>query len=228
MGLSEVSSKFLWDLVLFEPILEQSGPKGVLRPSEVQTEVIDVVDDSPLSEGDSDSMLAKTRPKPVSDLSGSETRPEPIPDFGEPGTETPPVFEDSVDESFARVADFEKHKEFDTPILLVQPKILKIPQTGEAQKKKRIKVPAGLIDLPLVRQFRAMQAKASSSPSQSKSATPKTTLKPSRKSYRLAYQRTPRTVKPAGPSEQQPILIEKIVSSRESSPARDTGNTPAE
>jgi len=73
-----------------------------------------------------------------------------------------------------------------------------------------------------------MQAKASSSPSQSKSAILKTTPKPSRKSYILAFQRTPRTVKSTGPSEQQPILVEEIVSSPESSPARDTGNTPTE
>ena len=84
------------------------------------------------------------------------------------------------------------------------------------------------VDTPIVRQFWSMQAKVSASPSHSKSATPKTTPKSSRKSYRLASQRTPRTSKLTGHSEQQPILVEEIVSSAESSPARDTGNAPAE
>jgi len=136
------------------------------------------------------------------------------------------VFEENVDDSFDRVAAFENDERVDTPIVIVQPKTFKIPQTGEGQKRKRIKVLVGRTDLPVVHQFMAMQAKASSSPSQSKSTTPKTTPKPSRKSYKLASQRTPRTVKSAGPSKQQPILVEEIVSSPESSPARDTGNTP--
>ena len=84
------------------------------------------------------------------------------------------------------------------------------------------------VDTPIVRQFWSMQAKVSASPSHSKSATPKTTPKPSRKFYRLASQITPRTVKLAGPSEQQLILVEEIVSSPESSPARDTKNTTGE
>ena len=73
-----------------------------------------------------------------------------------------------------------------------------------------------------------MQSKASTSPSQPKSPTPKSTPKLSRKSFRLASQSTPRTSKPAGPSEQQPTLIEEIVSSPESSPVREKGKAPAE
>ena len=156
LGLNEVPFEFGWDLVLWEPILEQSGPKGVLGPSEVQTEVFDVVGDSSLSEGDSDSMLAKTGPEPVSDLSEFRTRPEPVPDVGEAGSKPPPMFEENVDDSFDRVADFEKDEEAEILILAFQPTTLKVPQRGEGQKKKRIKTPAGRIDLPLVRQFKAM------------------------------------------------------------------------
>ena len=151
LGLNEVPSKFGWDLVLWKPILEPFGRKGVLGPSEVQTEVIDVVDGSSLSKGDSDSMPAETRLEPISDLSESGTRHKPAHDFGKAGTEPPPVFEDNVDESFDRVADFEKDEGFDTPIVIVQPKTVRLPQTGERQKKKRIKVPAGRKDLLLVR-----------------------------------------------------------------------------
>jgi len=123
--LNKVPSEFGWDLVLWTPTLEQSGPKGVLGPSEVQTEVFDVVDDSSLSEGDSDSVLAEAGPELISDLSESRTRPEPIPDVGEAGREPPPVFEENVDDSFDRVADFEKDEGVDTPIVIVHPKPLK-------------------------------------------------------------------------------------------------------
>ena len=228
LGLDEVAPEFGWDMVLFGPILEQSRPKGVQGPSEAQTEVINVLDDSSLSKGDSDSVLAETRPEPVSDLSESKTRSEPVPDLGEAGTKPPLVFEDSVDDFLDTVADFEKDEEFDTPVVIVQPKTIKIPQTGEGRKKKRIKEPAGRTDLPLVHQFRAMQAKASSSTSQTRSVIPKTTPEPAKKSYRLASQRTPRTSKSASPSEQQPILVEEVVYAPESSPARDTGNAPVE
>jgi len=66
------------------------------------------------------------------------------------------VFEEDVDDSFDRVVDFKKDEELDTPIVIVQLKTLKIPQTGERQKRERIKMPAGQTDLPLVRTFRAM------------------------------------------------------------------------
>ena len=66
-----------------KPILEQSKLKSILRPSEVQTEVVDVVDDTSLSEGGSNSVLADIRPEPVSDLSESGTKSEPVPDVDE-------------------------------------------------------------------------------------------------------------------------------------------------
>ena len=80
-----------------------------------------------------------------------------------------------MDDSFDRVADFEKLEEVEIPILAVQLSTLKVPQPSEGQKKKRIKTPVGRTDLPLVRQFKAMQAEASSSPLQPKSSKPKLT-----------------------------------------------------
>jgi len=74
----------------------------------------------------------------------------------------------------------------------------------------------------------AKQAKGSSSPSQPRSAKPKSTPKPSRTSYRLAFQSTSRPSKPAGSSKQKPPLVEEIVSSPESSPVRETRKAPAE
>jgi len=109
-----------------------------------------------------------------------------------------------VDDSFDRVADFEKDEEVEIPILEVQPTTLKVPQTSEGQKKKRIKTPAGRTDLPLACQFKAMQAKASSSPSQPKSVKPKPTPKPSRKSFCLTSQNFSRTLKKTDSSKQSP------------------------
>jgi len=45
--------------------------------------------------------------------------------------EPPLVFEDDVDDSFDRVANFEKDEEVEIPILTVQPTTLKVPKTGE-------------------------------------------------------------------------------------------------
>jgi len=100
--------------------------KGVLGPSEVQTEFFDGGDDSSPFEGDSNFMLAETGPGPVSNLSEFGTRPGPIPDVGEARIEPPPVFEENVDDSFDRVADFEKDEGVETPIMIVQPKSIQI------------------------------------------------------------------------------------------------------
>jgi len=213
-------------LVLLEQILEQSGLKGVIGPSVVQTEVF-VIDDSSPSEGDSNFVLAELRSKPIFDQSEFGTRPGPVPDVGEAGIEPSSVFKETVDDSFDRVVDFEKDQEVDIPIVIVQPKNIETPQAGQGQKKKRIKVPAGRTNLPLVCLFKAMQAEASSSPSQSKSVTPKTTAKSLRKSYRLASQSIQRTLKKADFFEQSPP-VEETISSPESSPIRDSGNTPGE
>ena len=90
--MADVPPEFGWDLELFEPILEQPGVKSAAGPSEVQIEVVDVVnvdDDSSLSEEDSDDvhmtryeiMLAETRSEPVLDF--SEPQPEPSPGLEE-------------------------------------------------------------------------------------------------------------------------------------------------
>ena len=79
MGLADVPPEFGWDLELFEPILEQPGVKSAAGPSEVQTEVVDVDDDSSLSEGDSDDMHITG-----CEIMLAETRSGPVPDFSEP------------------------------------------------------------------------------------------------------------------------------------------------
>jgi len=102
------------------------------------------------------------------------------------GVEPPLIFEENVDMSFDKVVDFERDEEVDTPVVIVQLKTISLPQPSEGLKRKRIKTLAGRTDLPLVHQFRTMQAKASSSPSQPKSTQPKPSAKPTRKSFRIA------------------------------------------
>jgi len=141
----------------------QSEPKVVLGPNEAHIEVVDVLDESSPSVGDSDSVRVEIGFEAVSEQGEFRTVPEPVPEFGEIGVESPALFEDDVDDSFDRVVDFEKEEEVEILILAVQPSTLKVSQPSERQKKKRIKTPIGRTDLPLIRQFKAMQAKASSS-----------------------------------------------------------------
>jgi len=156
LGLNEIPFEFGWDLVMWKPILAQAEPKGALGPSELHIEVVNVVDDSSPSEEDSDSVMTETGSEPVSNQIEFGTRSEPVPEIGETRIEPPLVFEENVDDSFDRVPDFDKDEEAEILILAFQPTTLKVPQRGEGQKKKRIKTPAGRIDLPLVRQFKAM------------------------------------------------------------------------
>jgi len=76
-------------------------------------------------------VLAKTGPEPAADLSEYGTMPEPVPDVGEAGSEPSLVFEGNMDDSFDKVADFDKDEGLETLIVIVQPKTIKIPQTGE-------------------------------------------------------------------------------------------------
>ena len=186
----------------------QSEPKAVLGPNEDHIEVVDVLDESSPSEGDSNPVRVETWSKLVSEQGEFEIGPGPVPDTSE--AEPPLVFKEDVVDSFDRVADFEVDEEVEIPILAVQPTTRKVPQTGDGQKKKRIKTPAGRTDLPLVCQFKAMQAKASSSPSQPKSAKPKPTPKLSRKSFRLASQSFSRTLKKTGSSKQSPPWLRRM------------------
>ena len=142
LGLNEVPPEFGWDLVFFEPILEQSRPKGVQGPSDVQTEVIDVDDDSSPSEGDSDSVHVTSW-----EIVLVETRSEHVPDSNKPQLEPNPFYEersdDFLDDFSEKVADMDLGEGPETPIETVQTMPVQTPQTGEGQKKKRIKVPAG-------------------------------------------------------------------------------------
>jgi len=143
LRLNEIPFEIGWDLVVWKPTLEQSEPKGVLGPSEAHVEVVDVLDDSSPSEEDFDSVMVEIGSESISDQGEFGTEPEPVPKIGETGIEPQLVFEEDVGDSFDRVADFEKDEEVEIPILAVQPTTLEVPQTGEGQKKKRIKTPAG-------------------------------------------------------------------------------------
>jgi len=143
LGLDEIPFEFGWNLVVWKPVVVQSEPKGVLRPSQAHVEVVNVLNDSSPSEGDSDSVMAETGSKPISEQAEFGTGSEPVPEIGEMRIEPPLIFEEDVDDSFDRVADFEKDEEVEILILAVQPLTLKVPQPSEGQKKKQIKTPMG-------------------------------------------------------------------------------------
>jgi len=165
LGLNEIPFEFGWELVHWKPFGVQFGSKAVLRPSEAGFVVVDVLDESSPSEddGDSNTVRAETGPELVSEMSDLGTWPEPVPEISESGVELPSVFVEHVDMSFDKVADFEGDEGVDPPVVILQPKTISLPQPSEEPRKKRIKTLAGRTDLPLVRQFLAMQAKATSS-----------------------------------------------------------------
>jgi len=84
-------------------ILEQTGVKSATGPSKVQTKVVDVVDvddDSSLSEGDSDD-VHMTR----CEIILAETRSEPVLGFSESQAEPGPGLEERLDDFAEKVAD---------------------------------------------------------------------------------------------------------------------------
>jgi len=95
--------------------LELSGPKGAQGLSEVQTEVIDVDDDSSLSEGDSDSVHVTGW-----EIVLAETRSEPVPDSSNPQPEPNPVYEERLDDFLndflEKVVDIDLGEGSETPI----------------------------------------------------------------------------------------------------------------
>jgi len=203
LGLGEIPFEFGWKLVILKPFGVQFGSKAVLGPNEADFDVVDVLDESSPSEndGDSDTVRIETEPEPISKMGDLGIGPEPVPEVGEVGVEPPPLIEKNVDVSFDKVADFERDEEIDTPVVIVQPKPIRLPQPGEGPKRKRIKILAGRTNLPLVRQFWAMQAKATSSPSQPQSTKPKPLVKPTRKSFQIAIQSTQKPRKQSGSSK---------------------------
>ena len=92
--MADVPPEFGWDLGLL--ILEQTGVKSAAGPSEVQTKVVDVVDmddDSSLTEGDSNDVHI-TR----CEIMLPETRSEPVLDFSKPQPEPNPGLEEKLDD----------------------------------------------------------------------------------------------------------------------------------
>jgi len=126
-----------------------------------------------------------------------------------------PEIEDYPGDSFEKVGEIDLNEGKQTP---TEP-IPSIPTTGtltrEVPRKKRIKTTAGRTDLPLVRKFLGLKSK--SSPSQPKKSSTKPSVQPTRKSFRLASQSTFKSVKS---SKDEPILVEDIDSSAESTPAK--------
>ena len=222
LGLDAIPFEFEWNLVVWKPFGVQFEPKAILGSNEAGIEIVDVLDDSCPSEGDgdSDSVRAEIWSKPVSKQGNFGTGPKLVLEFGEVGVEPPLIFEDDVNDSFDRVADFGKEEELEILILAVQPSTLKESQPSEGQKRKRIPTDISHVCL--------FKSRAFSSPSQPKSTKLKPIVKPTRKSSRIATQSIQKPRKKGGCSRQSLPVIEEIVSSLEGSPLRDPEITPRE
>jgi len=126
---------------------------------------------------------------------------------------------DHPGDSFEKVGDIDLTEEEQTPTEPVSSTPSTGNLTGEEPRKKRVKTTAGRFDLPFVRKFFGLTSKSSPSPPKQPSA------QPTRKSSRLASQST---FKPIQSSKDEPIVIEDIDSSAESTPAKGSKTASTE
>jgi len=122
LGLTDIPPEFGWDLVLFEPITEQSG-------AETQPEF----DDDMSGSEEGSAVLHNDSWAFVLAETGSAS----VPDPRRPQIEPKPVFEDRLDDFSERVADIDLDEEPETPIEIVQTRPVQIPQTSEGPRKAK-------------------------------------------------------------------------------------------
>jgi len=126
---------------------------------------------------------------------------------------------DHPGDSFEKVVNIDLTEKEQTPTESVSSTPSTGNLTGEEPRKKRVKTTAGRFDLPFVRKFFGLQSKSSPS-------CPKQPFdQPTRKSSRLASQTM---FKPVQSSKDEPIVIEDIDSSTESTPARGSETASTE
>ena len=106
----------------------QFGSKAVLGSNETGFDVVDVLDESSpsVNDGDFDMARAETGIEPVSEIGDLGIGPKPIPEVGEVGIEPPPLFDENVNVSFDKVADFEGDEEGEPPVVILQPKTISL------------------------------------------------------------------------------------------------------
>ena len=139
LGLNEIPFEFGWELAHWKPFGVQFGSMVILGANEVGLDMVDVLDESSPSEDDgySDTVRADIGPEPVFVMGDLGTGPEPVPEVS--GVGPPSIFEENVNMSFDKVADFEGDEEVDPPVVILQPKTISLPQPSEGPRKKRIK-----------------------------------------------------------------------------------------
>jgi len=138
LGLDKILFEFGWELVIWKPFGVQFWSKAVLGPNKANFDVVDVLDELPPSEddGDSNTVRAEIGSEPVFEMGDLGVGPESVPELGEVGVESPPLFEENVDVSFYKVADFERDEEVDTPVVTMQPKTIRLPNLERGRKRK--------------------------------------------------------------------------------------------
>ena len=105
LGLTDIPPEFGWDLVLFEPITDQSGVEAQ----------IDIDGDMSVSEEGSE-VLHKDSWAIVL----AETGPASIPDTRKPQAELKPVFGERLDDFSEKVTNIDLDEGLENPIKIVQ------------------------------------------------------------------------------------------------------------
>ena len=163
--MGDVPPEFGRELVLFEPIVEQSvsggvsecsetqtEPKGVLEPCEVQTGSEGVLESSEALFGSKDS------PGPMSEgvcaIDVEQSGPKHSSATSEAQTRLAPVFLERLEDPFIhldRVGDLEEGDSpgSNSPIEIVQPMPIQIPKPSEGQSIRRFKTFVGRTNLHL-------------------------------------------------------------------------------
>jgi len=177
-------------------------------------------------------------PRGIPDLGNSGTGPEPVSESREAGVGPAPVFVEPLGDPFVNLDWLEDVAEEDSlgsPIEIIQTKPIQLPNPSVEKPKRCIKTPAGRIDLPLVRRFKALRSGASlaspqpvASPSPTSTQTSiKPSAKPSTKSStkftREPSHKSPKTPKYVGPSEHEDTQVEETVLSPAPPSAKDKG-----
>jgi len=195
LGLASVPFKFGWELVEWKPKINQSRVDFKVKSVD---EFVEVHDEIEIEDDQADGF------GPQIELNLG-TGSNPVRDFGD---ELVLEIEDHLADSFEKVGDIDLTEGEQTPTEPVPSIPTNGNLTGEEPRKKRVKTTAGRFDLPLVRKFLGLKSKYSSA--QLKKSSTKSSVQPTRKSFRLASQST---FKPVQSSKDEPIVVEDINSS---------------
>jgi len=139
MGLNDVPSGFAWELVEWKPMVQLFRAEFGVKPTENFVEVCDVVEVEDDTSGESVKIDLNLR-----------IEAEPVHDLGGIGSESLPVFEDYLGDTFEKVGEIDLDEGPQTSNEPVPSVPTDETLTRERTRKRRIKTLAGRTDLPWV------------------------------------------------------------------------------